>query len=136
MRVFAERMQTLLGQPIVVDPRAGGGTVVGTLNAIQQPPDGYTVLLTTASQEIRSAQPNPPFDIRKDVSVISQIKLRAADFRRQRRAAAQRQVDKDLIAFARQSWQAQRRHLRRRLGGAPGAGHFTIVTGVNLVHVP
>jgi len=70
------------------------------------------------------------------VSVISQINYGPLIFAVNVEQLPNVKSIKDLIAFAGQSWQAQRRHLRRRLGGAPGAGLLHIVTGVNLVHVP
>jgi len=40
---------------------------------LSQPPDGYTILQISASQHIRSAMPNPLFDIRKDLALIGRI---------------------------------------------------------------
>jgi tripartite-type tricarboxylate transporter receptor subunit TctC len=48
-RVLAERMQPLLGQPIVVENRTGAGTLVGTEAAAKSPADGYTLLLGALS---------------------------------------------------------------------------------------
>lgn len=47
MRPVAERLERLLGQPFVIDNRAGGGGAVGLTAAANERPDGYTLLLST-----------------------------------------------------------------------------------------
>ncbi|HVO89072.1 MAG TPA: tripartite tricarboxylate transporter substrate binding protein [Casimicrobiaceae bacterium] len=49
MRMLAPHMATTLGQPVVVENRAGAGGIVGTAYVAKQPADGYTWLFTTAS---------------------------------------------------------------------------------------
>ena len=44
-RTLSEPLAVLLGQPVVVENRPGGGTIVGTELAAKAEPDGYTVLL-------------------------------------------------------------------------------------------
>ena len=44
-RLLAERLSPQLGQPFVVENRAGGGTLVGTQAVATAPPDGYTLLV-------------------------------------------------------------------------------------------
>jgi tripartite-type tricarboxylate transporter receptor subunit TctC len=44
-RVFAEKWPAELGQPVVVENRAGSGTLLGTQLAAAAAPDGYTVLV-------------------------------------------------------------------------------------------
>jgi tripartite-type tricarboxylate transporter receptor subunit TctC len=46
-RIIFEPMQRRLGQPLIIDNRAGGGTIIGTKAVIAAPPDGYTLLMTT-----------------------------------------------------------------------------------------
>jgi tripartite-type tricarboxylate transporter receptor subunit TctC len=48
-RVLVQQMQTRLGQSVVVENRAGGGTTIGTKSVASSPPDGYTLLLNGAS---------------------------------------------------------------------------------------
>lgn len=69
-RVLSERLQERLGQPMVVDPRPGAGAVVATNYVKSQPADGYTLMVSTSSQTITTAQANPPFDVRKDLTHI------------------------------------------------------------------
>jgi tripartite-type tricarboxylate transporter receptor subunit TctC len=44
-RLLAERLSPLLGQPFVVENRAGGGTLVGTQAVAASAADGYTLLI-------------------------------------------------------------------------------------------
>jgi tripartite-type tricarboxylate transporter receptor subunit TctC len=45
MRLLAERLQPLLGQPVVVENRAGAGGTVGMEYTVTQPADGSTVVM-------------------------------------------------------------------------------------------
>ncbi|NML47213.1 tripartite tricarboxylate transporter substrate binding protein [Ramlibacter sp. G-1-2-2] len=49
LRAILPKMSQVLGQPIVIDNRAGAGGLVGTAYVAKQPADGYTWLFTTAS---------------------------------------------------------------------------------------
>ncbi|GAA4333220.1 tripartite tricarboxylate transporter substrate binding protein [Pigmentiphaga soli] len=44
-RAFATKLNEKLGQPFIVENRAGGGTVIGTAAAAKAPADGYTLLV-------------------------------------------------------------------------------------------
>ena len=44
-RTVGAKMSETLGQPVVVDNRPGGSTIIGAENVKTSPPDGYTVLL-------------------------------------------------------------------------------------------
>lgn len=54
-RTMSEPMAALLGQPLVVENRPGGGTVVGTDVVAKADPDGYTVLLGASANLVLSA---------------------------------------------------------------------------------
>ena len=49
MRSIAPRMTELLGQSIVIDNRAGATGIIGAEMVAKSPPDGYTLLMATAS---------------------------------------------------------------------------------------
>ncbi|MBI2318690.1 MAG: hypothetical protein HYU75_17295 [Betaproteobacteria bacterium] len=55
-RLFAERMQSALGQPVVVENKPGAGGNIGTEFVARQPADGYTLLMATSTLVI-----NPSF---------------------------------------------------------------------------
>jgi len=51
-RLLAKRMQTLMGQPVIVENRPGAGGNLGTEYVAKQPPDGYTILESALSHVI------------------------------------------------------------------------------------
>src|SRR6476659_1436548 len=63
-RAVGDQMQKLLGQPIVVENRAGAGGNTGAAAVAQAAPDGYTLLMSSAG--ILTANPHlyakMPFD--------------------------------------------------------------------------
>lgn len=44
-RLLTERLQAVLGQPIVIDYKAGAGGTVGAQDVMKAAPDGYTLML-------------------------------------------------------------------------------------------
>ena len=74
-RLVAEGLRIVLGQPVVVDNRAGAGGSLGTAAIVKAAPDGYTIGMGTAS----TLTINPatyrslPFDVLSDLSPIGNI---------------------------------------------------------------
>jgi len=54
-RIVFEPLSALLGQPIVVENRVGGGSSVGTAAVAKADPDGYTLLATSSAHTITPA---------------------------------------------------------------------------------
>ncbi len=53
-RGLAERMQPLLGQPVVVDSRPGANTIVGAEALARAAPDGHTLMVTIGSTVVNN----------------------------------------------------------------------------------
>ena len=49
IRVVFEKVSAALGQPFIAETRTGAGGSIGTESVAKSPPDGYTLLLGTAS---------------------------------------------------------------------------------------
>ena len=46
-RTFGEELAKALGQPVVIDNKGGAGGLLGTVEGVRAPADGYTLLLTS-----------------------------------------------------------------------------------------
>ena len=72
MRHLAPYLEEKWGQPVVVDNRPGGGSMVGTAYVSQAKPDGQTLLLTSSAFVTAPAlQASLPFDPRADLMPIA-----------------------------------------------------------------
>src|SRR5438309_3992196 len=72
-RVVTQKMQSALGQPIVVDNRPGANSILGADIVAKAPPDGYTMLTVIAgyAANVTLYQGKLPFDPRNDLTPIS-----------------------------------------------------------------
>src|SRR5690606_12241462 len=48
-RLVGQRLSDRLGQPVVIENKAGAGGNIGTASFVREKPDGYTLLMTTSS---------------------------------------------------------------------------------------
>ncbi|WP_420997769.1 tripartite tricarboxylate transporter substrate binding protein [Cupriavidus sp. 30B13] len=61
-RTMGVAMSQDLGQPVVVDNKPGGGTIIGTDNVAKSAPDGYTLVMATFAHAVNpSLQPKLPY---------------------------------------------------------------------------
>lgn len=71
-RIVARKLSADLGQPVVVENRAGGNQVIGTAAAHSAPADGYTLLWTTSGLFAASVvNKSVPFDALKDFEPVA-----------------------------------------------------------------
>ncbi|MGV3725322.1 tripartite tricarboxylate transporter substrate binding protein [Hydrogenophaga sp.] len=71
-RALGEALTRELGQPSVVENKAGAGTVIGNDFVAKSVPDGHTMLLNTSAVAIvPSLNPRLPYDAEKALSAIT-----------------------------------------------------------------
>jgi tripartite-type tricarboxylate transporter receptor subunit TctC len=74
-RSLAEGMAPLLGQPVVVENRAGAGGAIGAEAVARAAPDGHTVLMATTSTHavLPALQPRLPYDPERDMAPVGLV---------------------------------------------------------------
>jgi len=73
-RAIAERLAVILDQPVIVENKAGGGTIIGTEVVAKAKPDGHTILLTPGALAVNAAFDLPlPYDTFKDLAPIARF---------------------------------------------------------------
>jgi tripartite-type tricarboxylate transporter receptor subunit TctC len=72
-RLIAQKVSESLGQPVIVDNRPGGSTIIGTELVARSQPDGYTLVMATSSHGINPSVYKLPFDPVKDFTGVSFI---------------------------------------------------------------
>jgi len=69
-RVIAAKLTAALGQQVIVENRAGAGSVIGIRAGAKAAPDGYTILMITTGASVPA---NPGYDIITDFAPIGLI---------------------------------------------------------------
>ena len=136
-RIVSQKVQTHLGQPMVVENRAGAGGVIGAADTAKAAPDGYNLGVATVSTiaTAPAMEPNVPYDPVSDFTPIINI-------------AATPNVITVNPAFPARSFQAFIAELKKNPNkysyASTGTGSITHMqmelfkarTGVSMVHIP
>ena len=70
-RTVANKLTEYLGQQVVIDNRAGAGTIIGIDIAAKSPPDGYTLLVGLSTLAINPSMfAKLPYDALRDLAPI------------------------------------------------------------------
>src|SRR6185295_15649159 len=73
-RVLAQKISEYLGVQVLPDNRSGVGGNLGIAVAAKSPPDGYTIVIVTASIAISpSLYVNPGYDAVKDLAPVARL---------------------------------------------------------------
>jgi tripartite-type tricarboxylate transporter receptor subunit TctC len=71
-RLMSGWLQEKLGQPFVVENKAGGGNNIGTEFVVKSAPDGYTMLLVNPANGINATlYKNLPFNVIRDIAPVA-----------------------------------------------------------------
>ena len=136
-RLLAPRLGAALGQQVIIDNRAGASGNIGVETAARAAPDGYTLVLGTASTHAVAASVNPRlgYDPVRDFSPVSLI-VSSPYVLAVHPALAANNV-RELIALA----QARPGRINYTSAGNASLAHlagelFATLAGVQLNHVP
>jgi tripartite-type tricarboxylate transporter receptor subunit TctC len=135
-RFLGQRMQEPLGQPIVVENRPGGGSVVGSNAVAKSAPDGYTLLMMSNTHTVNETLiPNKPFVLLRDLAPVAPVNY--SDLLLVVHPSVPANSLKELIALAKS--QPGKMNYASSGPGTPYhmAGElFKSLAGVDVVHVP
>lgn len=136
-RAVAQRLGDALGESVVIDNKPGAGGLIGTELAAKAAPDGYTLVVSSASTHSIAPALNPrlPYHAQKDFAPVIEISIGPNLIMVP--AASPHKTLLDLIAYAR----AHPGQLNYGSAGAATIGHlvsesFAQAAGIKVVHIP
>jgi tripartite-type tricarboxylate transporter receptor subunit TctC len=136
-RAYQEPLAKALGQPIIVENRAGAGSSIAAEYAAKSAPDGYTLLIASPSSILVNPiiTPRPGFEPKTDLLPVG--KVSSSPLLLAVHASVGVSSVRELTAYA-------KKHPGKLNYGSSGNGSaphlagvlFTRLAGVELVHVP
>lgn len=135
-RALAQKLSEAWGQQVLIDNRAGGGTVIGSDMVAKSMADGHTLLLTANPHTTNPAlHPKLPYDTVRDFAGITQIA--ASPLILTAHPSLPARSVRELIALAKQ----RPGQLSYGTSGNGGPQHlagemFKFMAGIAMVHVP
>ena len=74
-RLLADKLKDLLGQPVIIENKAGANGAIGAEEVVKAAPDGYTLFLTTAGAVTitPAMRTDTPYDTMRDFTPISMV---------------------------------------------------------------
>lgn len=134
-RLLAAELTPRLKQQVIIDNRAGAGSIVGLQIATAAPPDGYTFMMTSTAYGFLIDKPKVPVDLVNSFAPVAMIGF--GDSALVVHPSLPVKTVKDLIALAKKK-PGELLYASSGIGGFPHMNTelFKLKTGVNLVHIP
>src|SRR5690348_5697226 len=135
-RLAAQWLTERLGQQFIVDNRPGAGSNLGTEAAARAAPDGYTMLLTVATNTVNATlYENLKFDFLRDIAPVTCMAGTAYLMAVTPTLAAK--TGSEFIAYAK----ANPGKINMASSGVGSASHvtgelFKMMAGIDMTHVP
>jgi tripartite-type tricarboxylate transporter receptor subunit TctC len=136
-RLLADRLQTQLGQPILIDYKAGAGGIVGAQEVMRAAPDGHTLMLAnTGVMVINPAlYTRLPYSTLKDFVPVARTAMQPLALMVNPKVPVN--TLQEFVAYAK----ARPGQINYRSAGNGGSSHlvpemFKAATGLFMVHIP
>jgi tripartite-type tricarboxylate transporter receptor subunit TctC len=134
-RIVEPFVSKALGQPIVIENRPGGGSVIGMDAVAKAAPDGYTLVMTDTSIAVNPSLKPLPYDTLKDFEPVSLLATAPVILMAHPKVRAK--TLQEFVALAK----AQPGKFNYASGGNGASTHLggellKLVTGIDIVHVP
>lgn len=135
-RIFSDRLPAALGQPVIVENRAGGSGNPATEFVARSAPDGHTLILANTSHVVNAAFFKVlPYDPIKDFSAVTMAY--AVAFALVINASIPANTTQEFVAWAR----AQPKGVTYASAGIGAPHHlamemFQSLTKANMIHIP
>jgi tripartite-type tricarboxylate transporter receptor subunit TctC len=135
-RAIADELSKSLKQPFVMENRPGAGTIIGSDAAAKSPPDGYTLLMMSATQTTtETLVPNKPFKLMRDFVPVASVM--SSELVMVVHPSVGVKTVQEFVALAK----AKPGTLNYASSGIGSNYHmagelFKILTGTNIMHVP
>ena len=136
-RLLTDRLQAVLGQPIIIDYKSGAGGTVGAQDVMKAPADGYTLMLAnTGVMVINPAlYTRLPYNTLKDFTPIARTAMQPLALLVNPKVPAN--TLKEFIAYAK----SKPGQINYGSAGNGGISHlvpemFKSATGLFMVHIP
>lgn len=135
-RILAQQLNTLTGQPFIVQDRPGAGSIIGSQAVATSRPDGYTLLIISNTHTVNETLfPHKPYKLMTNFVPIAPIN--SADLVLVTNPALGAKTPEDLIQMAR-----QKPGKLTFASSGPGTPYhmagelFKQMAGIDIVHVP
>ena len=137
-RAVGDRLGRELGQPVIIENRAGGGGTIGADFVAKSPPDGYILGVATVSTIATNPATNPkiPYDSLKDFAFITNL-VNVPNVMTVNPTKVPVKDMKEFIALVKKS----PGKFSYASSGSGGISHldgelFKVLTGTFIVHIP
>ncbi|HKA44071.1 MAG TPA: tripartite tricarboxylate transporter substrate binding protein [Burkholderiales bacterium] len=134
-RVLASELTSRLKQQVIIDNRAGAGSIVGLQIATAAPADGYTFMMTSTAYGFLIDKPKVPVDLVNSFAPVAMIGF--GDAALVVHPSLPVKTVKELIALAKKK-PGELLYASSGIGGFPHMNTelFMLKTGTKMVHVP
>jgi tripartite-type tricarboxylate transporter receptor subunit TctC len=135
-RALGDPLGRALGQPIVIENRAGAGSSIAAENVAKSPADGYSILIASPASISVNPALNPKLNY-KPSDLVPVTKVSTSPLLIVVNPATGITSIKELVAVAKKN-PGKLNYATSGVGSAPhfGAALFSQVAGVEMVHVP